>query len=224
MSDSNWATGITGLFTKFPHLLLGMGAVLFILAAAAGIPGKFAIAAQGQLALGILGILLIILAVVIYILDGRQKQAAPPDEVLIPTDYKAEIHSPTQNAIVGPKVDAHGTVSKAPRGYSWRVLRGYPKGGVIPAGHIDIEAGTGKWQLLGFEVGGESGTTDRRSLELWLVGGDGEALLECWDNDHRVHAIAMNDIQRLSGKYGKWLDPIKTTTKDMIRYSKVDLI
>jgi hypothetical protein len=59
---------------------------------------------------------------------------------------------------------------------------------------------------------------------LWLVGDDGAALLECWENDHRVHSIAMNEIQRLTGKYGKWLDPIKTTTKDMVRCAKVDLV
>jgi hypothetical protein len=223
MSESGWVKGVAGIFAKFPHLLLGIGVVLCILAASTGIPGKLSIPIHGQLALGILGVALIISAVILYVLEGRRKHEAPAAAVPSLSLYKAEIHSPTQNTIVGPRIDAHGTVSKAPPGYAWRVLRGYPKGGVVPNGHIDID-GTGKWQVLGFEVGGESGKNDRRSLELWLVGENGRALLECWKNDHTIHTVAMNDIRRLTGKYGTWLDPIKTMTTDMVRCAKVDLI
>jgi hypothetical protein len=127
----------------------------------------------------------------------------------------------------GARVDGTASIKKIPKGYALRLLRGYPdQGGVVPTGQIETDAHNGTWRVYDFNVGGEAGQTpnDRRSLEIWLVGKNGDALLECWREAHRVHSIAMEQLKSSTGRYGQWLDAIKTTTDDMVRCAKVDLL
>jgi hypothetical protein len=203
---------------------VGISQAACVFALAGGVSG-LSIADSKQLLLATGGGVLVFIGVALYAWEARQQHARQSESAPNMLKCKAEIHVPDPNALVGTHVDASGTVSRAPAGYVWRVLRGYPRaGGVIPYGRMDIEDATGKWRVFNFEVGGEAGRNDRRSLEIWLVGKDGEALLECWENGHLVHRKAMEKIKSLTGSYGEWLEPIKKTTKDMVRCAKVDLI
>jgi hypothetical protein len=234
MGESDWTRGLWAIFHKFPHLLTALGVVLCVFAVAGGWPEKFQIPPAERLPLEIGGIALVMIGVLLYVWEAWQKRrdehesalAVVPDTVPDAALFKAQIDYPAQNALVDENIDAGGAVPKAPPGYEWRVLRGYPKqGGFIPHGYFDLDAITGKWRVVGFQVAGEPGRepNDQRSLEIWLVGGDGRALLKCWNDAHDVHRKAMKKLQQ-AGMSGDWLDPITDKTKDMIRCGKVDLL
>jgi hypothetical protein len=234
MPESDWTKGLWAIFHKFPHLLTAIGVVLCVFAVAGGWPGKFPILQPDRLPLEIGGITLVVIGVLLYVWEAWQKRrderkpvpAVVSDTVPDAALFKAQIDYPAQNALVDDTVDAGGTVPKAPPGYEWRVLRGYPKrGGFIPHGYFDLDAITGKWRVVGFQVAGEPGRkpNDQRSLEIWLVGADGRALLKCWSDAHSVHRLAMDKLDQ-AGISGGWLDPITDKTKDMVRCGKVDLL
>ena len=142
-----------------------------------------------------------------------------------PKMLDVQFHYPTPGANVDSTVDVMGIAKvPIPDGYSLRILRGYPKlGGVLPVGHLSLDSGTGKWEVRAFEVGGDPGIHDLRTIEIWLVGKDGEALLKCWSDAHLVHRKAMEKIKELTGKYGEWLGPIQQHTEDMLLCAKIEV-
>jgi len=225
MPDAEWTKGLWPMFYKFPHMLVGIGVVVSVFGGIGGYPGKLPVPDSEKLHFVLGGFVLVGVGVALYVWESWRGRDAQGYSIPNVAHYKAEIHFPLQNALVAALTDASGTVPKAPPGYVWRVLRGYPGlGGVIPQGNLDVDDATGRWRVVNFDVGGDPGRNDRRSLEIWLVGEDGRALLACWENDHLVHRKAMEQIKAATGRYGEWLGPIKTFTKDMVRCAKVDLV
>lgn len=221
MPEPDWkARAIEKVLDSVPLFLIIVGVIFVLLGLAKGGPKEwFPMPDIGTRAVsGLFGLALLLLG----FWDGRRTRSDIPSE----SKFKAEIYSPTKDAYVESRVDVvTGKIpGVAPTGYSWKVLRGYPGGGVIPVARaLDINYETGRWEVRNFEIGGEPGIQDRRSIEIWLVGRDGDALLECWQRNHLVHKKAMEQIKQLTGNYGEWLEPITMKTKDMVRCAHVDV-
>jgi hypothetical protein len=108
-----------------------------------------------------------------------------------------------------------------PAGYELQVLRGYPKvKGIVPHAKTHQTPGKKEWVTHDFDVGGIP--KDTRTIEVWLIGPDGDALLKTWEANHEVVAAANREARRL-GELAKqkvnveWLPPIVNFTADMHR-------
>lgn len=112
-----------------------------------------------------------------------------------------------------------------PKGYELQVLRGYPRQkGVVPNSKAHKTAGKLEWIAHDFDIGGAP--KELRTIEVWLVGSNGAALLANWEENHAIVAKANRELRRL-GELAKqqpaidWLPPITRLTSDMARCQSV---
>ena len=209
MGEAEDAKGWYVVLLAMPRLLILAGAAVFVVGAAGGLKDWVRLGTPGGILVMVLGGGLVATGLWIYLRENSNRGAKSASANLSEASrIGVQIFRPGQNELVGELVDASGSFKgPIPAGYELRVLRGYPRqGGVLPSGTLRVDESTGRWSVADFEVGGEGGKTppERRSLELWLVGESGRAVLQCWSDAHQVHAIAMHRIKDLTGKYGQW--------------------
>ena len=217
--DGFW-TFLERIARPLPSLLVILGVAVFVIGLADGVAHDNWLVIKGPAktftALG--GVVIFALGVFFSRRDGISN-AIPKAKTL-----KLQIQHPQSGDTVDQKEDVRGThaAKSLPAGYVLRILRGYPEqGGFIPFGTTTIDFDNGTWQALRFEVGGNPG--DRRSIEVWLVGPDGQALLNCWSDCHAIHRKAQNALMAATDKYAEWLPPIKTATRDMVLCQRVSI-
>jgi hypothetical protein len=130
-----------------------------------------------------------------------------------------KITSPSEDAIVPRKITVRGVIEEPlSPGQTLRLLRVHPNhGGFAPGG--DVHVRNREWESLGFDLGGEPGT--RRGIEAWVVGRDGNVLLDHWKESFRVHSDLNHQLRRVTGSYGEWLPYLQSWTRDMIRCARV---
>lgn len=109
---------------------------------------------------------------------------------------------------------------QVPEGYELHVLRGYPKvSGVVPNTKVHKTAEKLEWVAHDFDIGGTTGET--RTIEVWLVGAGGLALLANWEANHKVVSEANRSLKTLGQNNLNWLPPITRFTPDMYRCQSV---
>ncbi len=147
---------------------------------------------------------------------------------------KIEILTPTAGQDVDRHVRVHVRSSKPiPDGYELIVLRGYPnQNGVVPNQAASRNPTSLDWIADPFDLAGQAG--DTRTVEVWLVGRDGQALLKNWQQNHAIVATLNGGIRELGGrlkedadldveKMCKWLPPITAFSADMHRCQAVSV-
>nr|WP_315243896.1 hypothetical protein [uncultured Albidiferax sp.] len=203
----------TGLIALF-------GLLLLVLGASGGVrySGWLPIEEAGwRVALGLLGAAFLTLA-------ARKSLAATGQALLSEAEVKAlgiKISMPRAGDSVSDRVRVTVVSEKPiPKGYELRVLRGYPRvHGVVPHAKLTTSNDKLEWDAYDFDIGGAKGET--RSIEAWLVGPDGAALLATWESNHQSTVVVANrEIRRLAGIANlpadeRWLPPITTATRDM---------
>jgi hypothetical protein len=132
------------------------------------------------------------------------------------------IVSPEEGQVVSRKLTVRGVILEPlPARHSLRILRSHPNsGGLALAGQVNMRDGA--WEALGVDAGGEPG--EQRGIEAWVVGPDGDALLEAWDRAAAVHFEVNETLKKATGSFGKWLPYIHKTTGDMTRCARVTVI
>lgn len=133
------------------------------------------------------------------------------------------ITSPHEADAIAGTCNVTGTIAGAlPTGHVLRAIRGAPKsGGFVPNGVVDLDADSHQWRVHEFDIGGQPG--DLRTIEIWVVGPDGQAFLNYWEEAHKVHYETNQIVQQKTGAFGKWLPFIKNPTRDMQRLARVEV-
>jgi hypothetical protein len=140
-----------------------------------------------------------------------------PKEV---TALGVKITAPRNNDVLSNRERVTVTSEKPiPKNYELRVLRGYPGvEGFVP--HVKLTRANERleWDAFDFDIGGVKGNT--RTIEAWLIGPDGAALLKTWGENHKAIAATNREIERLATLANNpgthtWLPPIESKTKDM---------
>lgn len=122
---------------------------------------------------------------------------------------------PQPNERIGGKVSVTVKSSKPiPAGYELHVLRGYPSsGGVVPNARTANGSEPLTWVAHDFDIAGKSG--ERRTIEVWLVGKGGAALLENWKACHEAVRENRKLINEVDARNFVWLPPIRRLAPDM---------
>lgn len=217
---------IKTIVTTPAGLMAFFGLVLLTLGAAGGIrySGWLPIdEGAWRIAFGLLGTALLGFAA--WRASTISVQALLTDSEIKALDIK--IVAPRHDEVVGDRLTVKVTSEKPiPKGYELRVLRGYPGDlGVVPNAKLIKSSDKLEWDAYDFDIGSSKG--DARSIEAWLVGPDGSALLTNWETNHRSTTVPANvEIRRLA-KIAKepglerWLPPITSVTKDMFKVRHV---
>lgn len=115
-----------------------------------------------------------------------------------------------------------------PEGYELHVLRGYPRvKGIVPNAKTHKTAGKLEWVTHDFDIGGIPKET--RTIEVWLVGASGTALLDNWEANHAIVSKANRELRRLGEIANQkpdieWLQPITRFTSDMCRCQSIVVV
>lgn len=224
---------LSTLVSSTNQTLLWLGAAFFVLAAAGGVryQGWFPIdGLEMRALLMVAGALLVTVALM------RRSEQAPQSGLKQPDidALKIEIVTPTVGQEVDGRVRVHVRSSKPiPDGYEVMVLRGYPKqNGVVPNQLLNKQPASLDWIADSFDIAGKAGYV--RTVEVWLVGRDGQALLKNWRENHDIVATLNRNIRKLGGHLKEdaaidaggmreWLPPITTFTADMHRCQAVSV-
>lgn len=134
------------------------------------------------------------------------------------------ITEPQANHLVTKKTDVTVVSEKQiPDGYELHVLRGYPRQqGVVPNAKAHKASADLKWVVYDFHVGNPKKTY---TIEVWLVGESGQALLDNWQANHEIVVKANRELEDFGKKESdmQWLPPITRVTTDMHRCQSIDV-
>jgi hypothetical protein len=135
-----------------------------------------------------------------------------------------KITSPQINERIKGKIRVTVTSDKPlPKGYELHVLRGYPRqNGIVPSAKAQKAADKLEWVAHEFDIAGVK--DDVRTIEVWLIGEGGQALIENWEKNHKVLANANRELEKLGKNKFAWLDPITRMTPDMHRCQSIAVV
>ena len=187
-----WPDVVLELLRSRRAFLLVIGTGLFVLALARGVTYRQWLPIDGAPERALLGAFALILFVLGLLLQAPSGMSHRTRRSL-----GIRILHPAENAVVDV-VDVRGSIAKSlPEGHELRVLRGYPQqGGLVPVVNTTVDVEKGEWLAPGFDIGGTAG--DARSIEVWVVGPDGAALLDCWLQAQKAHWATVKQVKRLA--------------------------
>ena len=190
-------------------LLLGIG--LVVLGLAGGVAHNGWLPNQGtpeRIACGIAGAVVFALS---FLRDG-----SGADLKRTANSLGLKIVEPVENISIVGLIDVRGTLDRpVPDGFELHAVRAYPKGGFIPYGHVDVDQEKREWNVREFDIGGHPG--ESRMIQIWLVGRDGAALLQCWTEADAVRSEMATQLKVLSAMAAPRLKPVAGPTSDMAR-------
>jgi hypothetical protein len=123
-----------------------------------------------------------------------------------------------------------GTIKRAlPDGYAlWLVRRWKSAADVYyPEGRAELRLMTGnttehEWEVAKVYVGGKQGGTDPRFIEMWLVGPDGQIMLDAMKKANAKYSSLMSHTK--TPWEPKWLiEPLVRPTSDMVLGTRITL-
>lgn len=202
---------LSRLVDSIPVLLIILGAAFLLLGLAGGVTYNqwFPILEhEARVAAGLVGIVLLALGV------SRIRDDLPKAE-----EYGIKIYRPSEGEKVGI-VDVRGTIGKQPpQGYTLRVFRIYPANSFIDIREARII--DGEWVARECDIGGKAG--DKRELGVFLVGPNGEALLEYYAKATDRRKSLLEQLLKARLKANIYLPPIEKRTLDMIECARVQV-
>ena len=218
------------LFKSVPPLLMVLGLLLIVLGLSKGIGYHAWLPIDGlpeRIVCSVVGVAVFALGFMAQ-MRGLFRPRDPFDDERSVNALGIRITHPEKNAIVGV-VDVHGSIAKPELirdGYTLRICKGYVKGGFAPQGEITIDRQTHTWTARQFDPGGAS--KESRRIEVWLIGADGQALLECWSEAHELRSRNVRKLREMASALNRhvsvtWTLPIRRTTRDMHRCTFVDI-
>ncbi|SFU67580.1 hypothetical protein [Pseudoduganella namucuonensis] len=161
----------------------------------------------GQITLAVIGLILI----AISFTDSKSSCLLTQRNI---QKLGIKITYPHSNERVYGKIRVVVTSKEAiPEGFQLHILRGYPSGGIVPNTKASQEGDKLKWTTYDFDIGGASNET--RTIEAWLVGPAGTALLSNWEANHKILAAANRTLKDLGANKITWFPPITALTPDM---------
>jgi hypothetical protein len=138
-------------------------------------------------------------------------------------DPGAVIDYPRQGDLVPRKIEVRGRFTNPlPQGYELRLLRGYSDGSFVPNGTLYVDHTRRTWSAQQFDVAGEPGSV--RTIEIWLVGFNGRALLDNWLANQQVVSVLHDELKNLGKASKTWLPSIKVATTDMMRCHQIEVV
>jgi hypothetical protein len=194
-------------------LLILLGTVLVVLAAAGGVTYKDVLPITdkwARLSLGASGIALAALGI---ILAGMVSGPAKPYGISILTPNIGDEFVTTT---------VRGSIRKAiPPGHVMWVLRFYPDGQFVPLHTASIDIARQTWVAHQCAVGGTKG--DVRYFVAALVGPNGQALLDYFFVAHERHNIWMDQLNVPYDAPNRFLPPISKPVEDIIECDRVSV-
>jgi hypothetical protein len=224
---------LSTLVSSTNQTLLFLGAVFFGLGAAGGVRYQSWFPIDG---IEMRALMMVAGAVLVAVALMRRSEHSP-QVALKQSDIdalKIEIVTPMNGQDVDGRVRVHvRSRGPIPDGYELMVLRGYPKqNGVVPNQLLNKQPASLDWIADSFDIAGKTGYV--RTVEVWLVGRDGQALLKNWRENHEIVATLNRNIRKLGDhlkegaaidveRMRDWLPPITAFTADMHRCQAVSV-
>jgi hypothetical protein len=208
------------VFETHSKLCLLLGVLLFVFGASGGVTyNGFAPVSQEWARLSLMGGGILLAAASFLKIDDHKELG--PKEI---SRLGIKIISPQINERIKGTVRVTVTSDKPlPKGYELHVLRGYPrKNGIVPNAKAQKTADKLEWIAHEFDIAGVN--DDVRTIEVWLLGEGGKALIENWEKNHNVVVNANRELEKLGKNKVAWLDPITRMTPDMHRCQSIVVV